>query len=157
MTALVTARTGQRGAALIMCLLMMAVLSLLAAGMVTNTVIALKVGGGLREREANFYAADGACIVKTAQLSTDVAAVTDVDAQNQQLDPPDSNLWKAVPANGPIPGYDYRILYLHREPPKKGYSQNSFDGFYYEVDCGVSGSGVAMSTINMKVGPKYDK
>jgi hypothetical protein len=162
MSAPVVNREKERGAALVVCLLIMAVLALLGAAMITNSTIEVKMAGNQRATKVDFYAADGAARLLTPRLSspTDaVGAVADPETPNQWLEPVAAG-WATYTANtdpawgGPRQpmDYNYRIIYLHKGNPPKGYSQGSFAGFFYEVDAMVNNT--AICTINMKIGPK---
>jgi hypothetical protein len=161
----------ERGAALVVCLLIMAVLALLGAAMLTTSVIELKIGGSQRASKVNFYAADGAArflVTRLASPTDTLGNVAQIDVPNQTLapnaanDPADPNMagWAtytadtAPPWGGPSQpfSYHYRVIYLRKGNPPKGYSANTFAGFFYQVDC--LGQDVAVSTINMKIGPK---
>lgn len=164
------AMRGQRGAALVVCLLIMAVLSLLGAAMITNSVIELKIGGHQRASKVDFYAADGGTRLLMPRLSSpadQVGNVAQIEVPNQTLapnattDPADPGLPGYSLAQegvtyawgGPQPfDYHYRIIYTQKANPPKGYSVGTFAGFYYEVDCLTNDT--AVSTINMKIGPK---
>jgi hypothetical protein len=160
----------ERGAALVVCLLIMAVLALLGAAMLTTSVIELKIGGSQRASKVNFYAADGAArflVTRLASPTDTLGNVAQIDVPNQTLapnaanDPEDPGMlgWAlaqegvAYPWGGPMPfDFHYRVVYLRKGNPPKGYSANTFAGFFYQVDC--LGQDVAVSTINMKIGPK---
>jgi len=169
MKALVCQRPEQRGAALIVCLLIIAVLALLGAAMLTTSVIELRVGGNQRASKVNFYTADGAARFIVTRLSSPndaVGNVAQIDVPNQTLvpsatEPADAGMpgWAlaqegvAYPWGGPQPfSYHYRVMYLRKGNPPKGYSANTFAGFFYEVDC--LGQDVGISTLCMKIGPK---
>lgn len=160
---------GQRGAALVVCLLIMAVLALLGAAMLTNSVIELKIGGSQRQSKVNFYTADGAArflVTRLASPTDTLGNVAQIDLPNQTLapnaaEPADPLMagWALAqagvvyPWGGPMPfDFHYRVIYLRKGNPPKGYSASSFAGFYYQVDC--LGEDVAVSTVNMKIGPK---
>lgn len=160
----------ERGAALVVCLLIMAVLALLGAAMLTTSVIELKIGGSQRASKVNFYAADGAArflVTRLASPTDTLGNVAQIDLPNQPLapnaanDPADPGMpgWALAqegvvyPWGGPMPfDFHYRVVYLRKGNPPKGYSANTFAGFFYQVDC--LGQDVAVSTINMKIGPK---
>ncbi len=159
----ISKRDGQRGAALVVCLLIMAVLSLLAAAMITSSIIEVKVSGSQRASKVDFYTADGAARLLVNRLSAPGDPVGNV-ADTSQIDfplapnatePADASVpgnWAlAVPASG-LPSYHYRIWYLRKGNPTKGYSANTFAGYYYQVDCLVNST--CVSTVNMKIGPK---
>jgi Tfp pilus assembly protein PilX len=160
-------REGERGAALVVCLLVMAVLALLGAAMITNSVLELKLSGNQRASKTDFYAADGGVRLLVTRLSDPtqtVGNVAQIDVPNQTLAPnatetedPHMPGWVlaqgASPWGGPQPfAYHYRVIYLHKGNPPKGYSVGAFAGYYYQVDCMSGDTGV--STINMKIGPK---
>jgi hypothetical protein len=171
MNGILAARMGQRGAALVVCLLIMAVLSLLGAAMITSSVIELKITGNQRASKVDFYAADGGVRLVTTRLSSPadpVGNVAHIEVPNVALTPsasdvPDPSLgpdWAVYHANtapawgGPsLPfDYHYRVWYVKKANPPKGYSVGSFAGYYYEVDC--LGDSTAVSNINTKIGPK---
>ncbi|MFH0809561.1 MAG: PilX N-terminal domain-containing pilus assembly protein [Pseudomonadota bacterium] len=155
---------GQRGAALVACLMVMAIISLLAASMITNAVIELRAGGSQRQAKVSFYAADGATQMIAARLS--VADPAEVAANG--FDPITRDMGTALPGDwlvdpsgawvnqaqvGTFPSYNYRVRYLGKSNPPKGYSAIHYAGYYYQVDCNTN-DGAGIGTICMKIGPK---
>jgi len=157
-----TRNHSERGAALVVCLLIMAVLALLGAAMLANSVLELHIGGNQRESKVNFYTADGAARFQVTRLSSPndpMGNVADVDTPNQELvpsgtEPADANMahWAVAAATANYPSYHYRVVYLRKGNPPKGYSASTFAGFFYQVDC--LGQDAGVSLISMKIGPK---
>jgi hypothetical protein len=151
-------------------MLIMAVLSLIGVAVITNSAIELRITGSQRVGKLNFYTADGAnqlLITRIAAAGDTVGDVPNVEQALQTLapnanEPADPNMpgWAVVQA-GTVPpwggqaqpfDYNYRMLYLRRGSPPKGYSASTFSGFFYEVDTLAGQRGV--QTVNMRIGPR---
>ena len=102
----------QRGAALIIGLIMLLILSLLGVTAISNVTLQEKMAGGLMDRNRAFQAAETALRIAEQEAATTNggAGFYDVNAGTEQPDPSDVALWEENFFPGPtIEGRDSEI------------------------------------------------
>lgn len=130
--------TAERGAALIVVLVMLLLLSILGMTLLTSSTTELQIAGNYRTTQEAFYAADAA--LEVAQTDPDVYTTIIPGVQNRYS----SNVF-------PIGNNTatYRVEYIDRGPPPAGSgNDDSFQSNFYVIN--VNSSGPNQATVELE-------
>ncbi|MFV9690402.1 MAG: pilus assembly PilX family protein [Desulfobacteria bacterium] len=131
-----------RGAALVVSILIMAVLMLIGAAAIITSSIEIKISGNEKNSREAFYAAEAAW--PTALIWLDNQSAPFMGNEDDDTDDPRIVSNVAVGANQ----FSYELNY--QGPPRDipGYSTDYKD-FYYDVECTGNGPGVSESSVQI--------
>jgi Tfp pilus assembly protein PilX len=130
-----------RGAALVVAVLIMAVLMLIGAAALITSSIEIKISGNEKNSREAFYAAEAAW--PTALIWLDNQSAPFMGNEDDNTDDPRIVSNVAVGANQ----FSYELNYQTQQYIP-GYSTD-YKGFYYDVECTGNGPGVSESSLQV--------
>ncbi|MBN2808069.1 MAG: pilus assembly PilX N-terminal domain-containing protein [Deltaproteobacteria bacterium] len=153
----------EKGIALVICLLIMAVAAMLAVGIATDSTIDGQISRNQRNLNKDFFIADGTNQLEVPRISKpNELPVTNITAPATLEDDDTDNIDESVPGLPTTivdpPSYRAFIRYhFYRPTLSAGYSFNMFNSYYYSTRTRARRNNLnkaGVRTVQSKIGPK---
>ena len=151
-----------KGMALVICLLIMAVAAMLAVGIATDSTIDGQISRNQRDMTKNFFIADGSNQLEFPRISAkfpDDLPVTDITTPATLIEDSTDKTVPGLPTSMTNPPtYKAHIRYhFYRPKLSAGYSFNMFNAYYFSTKTRTRRQNLdkaGVRTVQSKIGPK---